>query len=120
MVFFWRNRKYHLDQMMFGELIPMYVQHPTVLTYAALLAASATLATWLSDGPPRARALQIGAPAMVAVLIYPLAEYLLHRVPRHSRQHVRRVGIVPQTPYARPRARAERDPPLHRGAAEAG
>jgi sterol desaturase/sphingolipid hydroxylase (fatty acid hydroxylase superfamily) len=82
---FWRNRKYHLDQMMLGELVGVYVQHPTVLTYAALLAASATLAIWLSDGPPRARAVQIGAPATVAVLVYPLAEYLLHRFVLHSR-----------------------------------
>jgi len=70
--------------MSLGELMTVYVQHPTVLTYAGLLAASATLACLLSDGPPRARAFQIAAPAMVAALVYPLAEYLLHRFVLHA------------------------------------
>jgi sterol desaturase/sphingolipid hydroxylase (fatty acid hydroxylase superfamily) len=71
--------------MTLSELTVVYVQHPTVLTYVALLAASAALALWLSAGPPRARAFQLGAPAMVAVLVYPLAEYLLHRFVLHGR-----------------------------------
>jgi hypothetical protein len=33
------------------------------------------------------------------------------RVPRHHRQHPRRVGIVPQTPHPGAPVRAERDPP---------
>jgi hypothetical protein len=42
------------------------------------------------------------------------------RVPPHRREHPRRLGLVPQTPHPRPGPRAQRDPPLHRGAAEAG
>jgi sterol desaturase/sphingolipid hydroxylase (fatty acid hydroxylase superfamily) len=70
--------------MTLRELVAVYVQHPTVLAYAALLAAGAALALWLSAGPPGARAFQVGVPAVAAVLVYPLAEYLLHRFLLHG------------------------------------
>jgi sterol desaturase/sphingolipid hydroxylase (fatty acid hydroxylase superfamily) len=70
--------------MTLRELTAVYVQSPTVLTYGALLAASVTLAISLSDGSLRARALQVGVPAAVAVLVYPFAEYVLHRFVLHS------------------------------------
>jgi sterol desaturase/sphingolipid hydroxylase (fatty acid hydroxylase superfamily) len=70
--------------MTMRELTTVYVQHPTVLTYGALLAASVSLAISLSDGPLRARAFQIAVPAAVAGLVYPFAEYVLHRFLLHS------------------------------------
>jgi hypothetical protein len=42
------------------------------------------------------------------------------RVPRRRREHPRRVGIVPDVPYARPRERTECGSPLNRCAADAG
>jgi sterol desaturase/sphingolipid hydroxylase (fatty acid hydroxylase superfamily) len=70
--------------MTLRELAAVYVRHPTVFTYAVLLVASVVLATSLTDGPLRARVFQVGAPAAVAVLVYPLAEYLLHRFLLHG------------------------------------
>jgi sterol desaturase/sphingolipid hydroxylase (fatty acid hydroxylase superfamily) len=70
--------------MTLRELGAVYVQHPTVLTYGALLVASVTLAISLSEGPLSARAFQVTVPAAVAVLVYPLAEYVLHRFLLHS------------------------------------
>lgn len=82
---FWRERKYYLDRMSLGDLTVAYFQHPSVAVYVALLGASATLALSLSHGPVGARALTLGLAALAALLMYPLAWYLLHRFVLHGR-----------------------------------
>lgn len=71
--------------MRLGDLTGAYFQHPSVAVYFTLLGASAALALSLSDGPVVARALTLGLAVVAAVLMYPLAWYLLHRFVLHGR-----------------------------------
>lgn len=71
--------------MSLGDVAVAWIQHPAVLTYLGLLALSAGLALRLSDGPLGAQAVSLGLPALAVLLIYPVAEYLLHRFVLHAR-----------------------------------
>lgn len=82
---FWRAGGGRLDRMGPGELVAAYLLHPAVWAYAGLLAVAATVAVAFSTGPAPARLVQLGLPALAAVLLYPLAEYLLHRFLLHGR-----------------------------------
>ncbi|RPH85267.1 MAG: fatty acid hydroxylase family protein [Candidatus Rokuibacteriota bacterium] len=79
---FWRRRRCPLERMTLGQLLAAFVRHPAVAAYLALAAVSALLVALLrapGDGP----GLVIAAGA--ALLIYPPAEYLLHRFVLHGR-----------------------------------
>jgi sterol desaturase/sphingolipid hydroxylase (fatty acid hydroxylase superfamily) len=69
--------------MTLGELTAVYVRHPAVAAYLTLVAASAVLAALLRS--PAVGGLSVAGAAAAALLIYPPAEYLLHRFLLHGR-----------------------------------
>ena len=76
---FWR-REHHLDRMNLKQLVVAYFQYPAVIAY--LLLATAAIGVWFAYP---ASALATIASAAVAVLLYPLVWYTLHRWVLHSR-----------------------------------
>lgn len=75
------NRNYRLDRMTLPELWVAFFLHYTIQAYLVLAAISAYM-TWRTvDG---ASPLGIAAAAGVAVIVYPLAWYLLHRFVLHG------------------------------------
>lgn len=75
---FW-NRSHHLDRMTFRELVVAYFQHYTIQTYLLLALIAAGVVIW--HPAPLA---QLAASVIVAILIYPLVWYSLHRWVLHS------------------------------------
>ena len=76
---FW-SRSHHLDRMTLRELIVAYAQYPAIILYLGLAAVAAGV--WIMMPAPLTRtALAIAA----AVILFPLAWYLLHRWVLHSR-----------------------------------
>jgi sterol desaturase/sphingolipid hydroxylase (fatty acid hydroxylase superfamily) len=76
---FWQ-RSHHLDRMTLRELVIAYFQYPAILAYGALAALAIGLAAWRPAG-----VLATVISVMVAVLLYPLVWYVLHRWVLHSR-----------------------------------
>ena len=76
---FWK-RSHHLDKMTFRELVVAYFQYPAIIAY--LLLAGVCAALWFRYP---ARPLETAAAIAAAVMIYPLAWYLIHRWILHSR-----------------------------------
>jgi sterol desaturase/sphingolipid hydroxylase (fatty acid hydroxylase superfamily) len=75
-----KRRVYNLSRMSFRELTRAFLTYPTVLAYAALaLAAIGVCAATMTSPRPLVPAVA------VAVLVYPLAWYLLHRFVLHGR-----------------------------------
>lgn len=76
---FWR-REHHLDRMTLRQLVVAYFQYPAILAYLALAAVS--VGVWFAYPASAGRtALSAG----VAVMLYPLVWYVLHRWVLHSR-----------------------------------
>lgn len=75
---FWR-RAHHLDRMTLRELIVAYFQYPAIIAYILLAAVAIGLAIW-RPAPLVPTLLAIG----VALLVYPLVWYVLHRWVLHS------------------------------------
>ena len=75
---FW-NRSHHLDRMTFRELVIAYFQHYTIQTYLLLAVIAAGAAVWRP-----APLLQMAAAVVIAILVYPLVWYALHRWVLHS------------------------------------
>jgi len=75
---FWR-REHHLDRMNFKQLVVAYFQYPAVIAYLLLAAASIGVWVWRPAG-----VIATVASAAVAVLLYPLVWYVLHRWVLHS------------------------------------
>lgn len=75
---FWK-KSHHLDRMTLKELVVAYFQYPAIIVYLLLAATSIGLYLW--QPAPIARTL---AAIGVAILIYPLAWYVLHRWVLHS------------------------------------
>lgn len=75
---FW-NRSHHLDRMTFRDLVIAYFQHYTIQTYLLLAAIGAGAAVWRP-----APLLQMAASVVIAILVYPLVWYALHRWVLHS------------------------------------
>jgi sterol desaturase/sphingolipid hydroxylase (fatty acid hydroxylase superfamily) len=76
---FWR-REHHLDRMDLKQLVVAYFQYPAVIAYLLLAAAAIGVWAWRPAGP-----IATAASAGVAVLLYPLVWYSLHRWVLHSR-----------------------------------
>lgn len=76
---FWR-RSHHLDRMTLRELVVAYFQYPAIIVYLVL---SVVAGLVFSEHP--APAVPTIAAMVVAVMIYPLAWYLIHRFILHSR-----------------------------------
>ncbi len=81
----WRTRKHHLDQMTLRELIVAYFQYPTIQTYIALLAVSGFLALHWSHPLEHPQVVTLAIATILAVLVYPLVWYTLHRFVLHGR-----------------------------------
>lgn len=76
----WIDRRYQLDKMTLGELVVAYFTHYSILVYLVLALVSTGLAVHWAEGwagPLLA--------VLVTVIVYPLAEYLLHRFVLHGR-----------------------------------
>jgi sterol desaturase/sphingolipid hydroxylase (fatty acid hydroxylase superfamily) len=74
------GRTYDLRKMSRADLIRAYFTHPSVLVYLGLAVVAIAVAALTADSPwPPLAA------AAVAALLYPLAEYLLHRFVLHGR-----------------------------------
>ena len=69
--------------MTLGELTAVFVRHPAVAAYLALVVGSAVLVALLRS--PAAGGLSLAGAALAALLVYPPAEYLLHRFVLHGR-----------------------------------
>ena len=76
---FWR-REHHLDRMNLKQLVVAYFQYPAVIAYLTLAAAAIGVWFWRPAG-----ALATIASVAVAILLYPLVWYVLHRFVLHSR-----------------------------------
>jgi sterol desaturase/sphingolipid hydroxylase (fatty acid hydroxylase superfamily) len=76
----WAGRKYRLDRMTLRELLFAYFTHHSILVYLACAGLAIWLAVRFAQGPRGPL-----AAAGVIVLVYPLAEYLLHRYVLHAR-----------------------------------
>jgi len=79
---FWGRQRCPVERMTLAELLAVFVRHPAVAAYLAVVAASALLVGLLrapDTGPG------LIAAAGAAFLIYPPAEYLLHRFVLHGR-----------------------------------
>ena len=76
---FWR-KSHHLDRMTLRELVIAYFQYPAILAYLACAALAIGGFVWRP-----AALLPTLASVAVALLIYPLAWYVLHRWVLHSR-----------------------------------
>jgi len=76
---FWKRRKYHLDKMSLGELVKAYFQYYAIQAY--IVVAIVGYAYALTAGAP---ALPLALSALSAILIYPLAWYLIHRYILHG------------------------------------
>lgn len=76
---FW-SRKHHLDRMTLKELVIAYAQYPAILLYLGLAAVAAGV--WLYRPATLWQTLgSIG----IAILLFPLGWYVLHRWVLHSR-----------------------------------
>jgi len=75
---------YRLDQIGPRQLMVGYLRHPAVITYLVLLPVSVTLALTLGPEVGVRRLVDLGVAALLTVLIYPLAWYLLHRFVLHG------------------------------------
>ena len=76
---FWA-KDHHLDRMTLRELVIAYFQYPAIIGYLA--SAVVAIALWFRYPAPL---LQTIAAIAVAVLVYPLVWYCLHRWVLHSR-----------------------------------
>ncbi len=76
---FWKRRRHHLDKMTFGELVKAYFQYYAIQAY--ILVAIGGFAYALTAG---AAPIPLALSAAAAVLIYPLAWYLIHRYILHG------------------------------------
>lgn len=76
----WRGRSYDLGRMSFAELWQAYWTYPAIRLYLVLGMLSVAGAFWLAAGW-----LPSLAAAALAVLVYPLAEYSIHRFILHAR-----------------------------------
>lgn len=75
---FW-SRRHHLDRMTLRELVIAYFQYPAILAYLGCAAVSAGV--WLYEPATLART---ATAIVLAILLFPVAWYVLHRWVLHS------------------------------------
>lgn len=76
---FW-GRSHHLDKMTLKELVVAYFQYPAIIGYLTCTLAAIGVYAWRP-----APLLETIASIAVAILVYPLVWYVLHRWVLHSR-----------------------------------
>jgi len=81
---FWKNRKHHLDRMSLSDLTVAYFQYPGIQVYLILLTISSIVSLKWGEPSFSERGLSLGVAMLLALLIYPLAWYLLHRFVLHG------------------------------------
>lgn len=75
---FWR-REHHLDKMNLRQLVVAYFQYPAIIAYLAMSVVA--IGVWVArPAPLLATAASVG----IAILLYPLVWYVLHRWVLHS------------------------------------
>jgi sterol desaturase/sphingolipid hydroxylase (fatty acid hydroxylase superfamily) len=74
------NRTHNLDRMTLPELVRAFFTYPAVLTYLTLSAVSIALVFRWMESP-----LRLIPAAVIAIFVYPLVWYLLHRFVLHGR-----------------------------------
>lgn len=75
---FWR-REHHLDKMNLRQLVVAYFQYPAIIAYLAMSVVA--IGVWVAwPAPLMATAASVG----IAILLYPLVWYVLHRWVLHS------------------------------------
>jgi sterol desaturase/sphingolipid hydroxylase (fatty acid hydroxylase superfamily) len=74
------NRSHYLDRMTLKELVIAYFQYPAIVAYLALTAIAIGIFLW--QPAPLAQTL---ASIAVAIILYPLAWYAIHRWILHGR-----------------------------------
>lgn len=77
----WRGRSYDLGKMDLRALVRVFATYRAVLVYVALTLAAAALATLAYDGDGVGLSLAV----VLALLVYPLVWYGLHRFVLHGR-----------------------------------
>lgn len=78
------SKTYRLDKIGQRELAAGYVRHPAIITYLALLPPSLFASFTLGTAAWPERLVSLGLAALLTVLLYPLAWYLLHRYVLHG------------------------------------
>ena len=79
----WRDgRVADLGQMDMRQLVRAYLTYPSMILYAALIVAALAASAWLGAAERPWRSL---ATVALTLLVYPVAEYLLHRFVLHAR-----------------------------------
>ena len=76
---FWRQ-EHHLDRMSLRELIVAFFQYPAIIAYLVL--ATAAAGVWLVRPAPILATLAV---VVLAVLLFPVGWYVIHRYMMHSR-----------------------------------
>ena len=77
---FWKEKSHYLNKMTFRELVTAYFQYYAIQTYLVLGIVSAVVAAIYATA-----LLPIAIAAVLAIAIYPLIWYLLHRFVLHSK-----------------------------------
>jgi sterol desaturase/sphingolipid hydroxylase (fatty acid hydroxylase superfamily) len=77
---FWKTRTHNLERMSMDELVRAYFAYPAIQAYIALAAISIALAVYFA-----APVWRLALAAVLAILVYPLIWYLLHRFVLHGR-----------------------------------
>lgn len=80
----WYRAKYHLDRMVFRDLMWAYVSYPSIQIYAILLVSSIILAVVVVPKFPVSPLRLIGC-VLGTLLAYPFVEYAVHRFILHGR-----------------------------------
>lgn len=78
---FWKSRTHNLGRMDMNDLIRAFFTYPTVHAYVALAALSLGVTAYLLPG---ASPVGLGGAVLLAILVYPLVWYLLHRFVLHG------------------------------------
>jgi len=76
----WKSQKYLLDKMSLNDLVKAYFTYPGIQIYLLLFFGLCVLAGYTSDQPR-----ELAIVVAVAILVYPLVWYMLHRFLLHGR-----------------------------------
>ena len=80
----WYREKYHLDRMVFRDLMWAYVSYPSIQIYTILLVSSIILAVVIYPYVP-VSPLRVMGSILGTLLAYPFVEYAVHRFILHGR-----------------------------------
>lgn len=76
---FWNNKKYHLEDMTFTDLVIAYIQYPAIQVYFVIALLGFGYLTVYNQW-----SLMLLLTAVIIAIIYPLIWYMLHRYVLHA------------------------------------